>query len=529
MDLEALTRSRSELVGDYFFKQRLALVFIFGFVFAVFVSSFIFVSPIVSVWLALLAFAVLAGEKIWHKKVNKETIVFSVILISLSLGSLRYAIKDFHIPEPSLESAVGNVIEITGIVVDEPEPRESSTRLLIKTPSEKILVSTSLYSHAEYGDEVRASGKLSKPGTIESDDGGRPFDYGKYLSKDDIYFIMNFAKIETLSSGHGSPVKRILFKIKRSFVEQTKEILSEPHSSLLAGLVVSGREAMPKGILEEFRRAGVVHIVVLSGYNITIIADFIRRLFENLLIRTGSARRFALAGPRLAAGASIASILLFVLMTGAQATVVRAAIMVLAVLAAKLFGRSYSAPRALLGAAFLMVVQNPKILAFDPSFQLSFLATFALIYVVPILDRFMRKLPQIWGLKSVAVTTIGTQIVILPLLVYSVGDFSLVSLPANMLILLIIPVTMLVGFLAVLISQASLFLALPLSYAAYILLSWILGISSFFGNLPFASVDAKRFPLWIAVGMYVLLFSWVVRDRLRLKRGQVFAREATLP
>src|SRR3989338_8115488 len=166
-------------------------------------------------------------------------------------------------------------------------------------------------------------GKLGEPGIIEDKNGSRPFDYSKYLSKDDIYYTLNFTKVEVLSGGYGNPVKRALFKIKRSFVRKTKEVLAEPYASLLSGLIVSGKEAMPKDILEEFRRAGVVNIVVLSGYNITIIAEFIRTVFKSA--------RFSLVG-----------ILLFVIMTGAQATVVRAALMVLAVMLAKMFHRKFS-------------------------------------------------------------------------------------------------------------------------------------------------------------------------------------------
>ena len=461
-------------------------VFIFGFVSGVLVSSLVFVSPLLSIMMVLLGVAILIVERISKGKLEKEALFLSLALLSFGLGALRYSIKDFH--EPLVPVS-------TGIVTSEPEQRENTTRFVFQADNgEKVLVNTDLYSPVQYGDRVQVEGKLEEPGIIEDENGGQPFDYGAYLSKDDIYYTLSFAEVEVLSSGHGNPVKRILFEIKRSFVRKTKEVLAEPYASLLSGLIVSGREAMPKDILEEFRRAGVIHIVVLSGYNITIIAEFIKTVFRSSAF-------------------SVVGIILFVIMTGAQATVVRAALMVLAVIFAKMFRRKFSAPRALLVAAFLMLIQNPKILVFDPSFQLSFLATSALIFVSPLLERYLKWCPEKWGLRSTLATTLATQTIVLPYLIYSMGNFSLVSLPANMLILLIIPATMLVGFIATLVAYISPIIALPFSYVAHLLLAWILGVSHYLGNLSFALFPIPLFPLWGVSVLYLLIIIFVWRSR----------------
>ena len=416
----------------------------------------------------------------------------------MGLGTLRYSIKDFH--EPLFPESVG-------VIASEPEQRENSTRFIfLSDNNERVLVNTDLYSSVQYGDRVEVSGKFEKPSVI--DDGGRPFDYGKFLAKDDIYHVLNFAELEVLSSGHGNPIKTALFKIKKSFTSKIKDILSEPYSSLLSGLIVSGREAMPKDILEEFRRAGIIHIVVLSGYNITIIAEFMRRLFYNLFL---FARVRAVS--RLAATASILGIVSFVLMTGAEATVGRAAIMVLTVIVAKMFGQNYSASRALLVAGFIMLLENPKILVFDPSFQLSFLATLALIYILPIVERYLKIVPENWGIRTIIATTIATQLTVLPLLIYSMGDFSLISLPANVLVLLVIPFVMLIGFLATVLAFISSFLALPFAYVTHLLLAWILGVSHVLGNLSFASITLPLVPLWLIILVYLVIFIFVWRSK----------------
>ena len=473
-------------------------VFIAGFVLGVLFSSFISIVPLVSLFIIIIGLTLLIAERIWNKRINKEVLFLSLLFLSFGLGALRYSVKDFH--EPLIPDS-------QGVVVNEPEQRENTTRFVLRADNgEKVLVNADLYSPVQYGDRVEVVGKFEKLGVI--DNGGRPFDYGKFLAKDDIYHVLNFAEVDVLSSGHGNLIKDRLFKVKKSFVSKIKEILSEPYSSLLSGLIVSGREAMPKDILEEFRRAGVIHIVVLSGYNITIIAEFMRRIFQNFFLITRIR-----AAPRLAAAASIIGVISFVLMTGAEATVVRAAIMVLTVIVAKMFGRNYSASRALLVAGFVMLLENPKILVFDPSFQLSFLATLALIYVVPIIDRYLKAIPEKWGLRMIVATTLATQLTVLPLLVYSIGDFSLVSLPANILVLLAVPLTMLVGFIATLIAYVSSILALPLSYITHLLLVWILGVSSTLGNLSFASVPVQPISIWLVTFLFLFIIIFVRRSR----------------
>lgn len=476
-------------------------ILIFGFFAGVFISSFVFIQPLVALLIIVVGVAVLIAEKIYSGNIVKEVIFLSLALVAFGAGSLRFAVKDFHeVLEPSS----------TGVVVSEPELRENATRFVMRADNgEKVLVSTDLYSDVVYGDKVEVNGTFRKPDII--DDGiGRPFDYAAYLAKDDIYHTLSFAEVEIVSSGHGNAVKNFLFDIKNAVVGKMREVLPEPESSLLAGLVVAGKGAMPQGILEEFRRAGIIHIVVLSGYNITIIAVFITKFFEAILMRAPRiVERMRVSGPRLAAGASVLGILLFVLMTGAEATVVRASIMALVVILAKVVGGNYSASRALLAAAFIMVLINPKVLVFDPSFQLSFLATCGLVWLTPIFEKWFSKIPEFWGTRSMLATTVATQVAVLPFLIWSMGDVSLVSLPANVLVLLFIPAAMGFGFAAAMLAFMSPILALPVSFIAHLILSWILGVSSVLGNLSFALVAVPRFSFLVVIGGYILIALFV--------------------
>jgi len=467
-------------------------VFLWSFIVGILVVSFVSISPLVSLFICILALGVLVAEKILYEKISKIIFLVCLALFAFGLGVLRFDVKDFHESEtPST----------TGIVSSEPEHRDSDVRFVFTADNnQKVLVTTNVFSPVQYGDRVEVLGKLKVPGIIDDNNGERPFDYGAYLSKDDIYFTESFARVNIISSGHGNPLVAWLLKIKNAFALKMKQILPEPESSLLAGLTISGKQALPKSVVADFTNAGVVQVIVLSGYNVTIIAEFFLLIFSFL-------------GLRLATGASAVGIVLFTLMTGASATVVRASIMVLVFLFGKIIGRQASASRLLLFTAFLMLVQNPKILVFDPSFDLTFIAMLALVYGVPVAEKYLHKIPEKYGARMLVATTLATQIAVFPYLLYNVGAVSVVSLFSNALIMFIVPLTMLVGFLATFLAFVSTIIAWPLSFGAHLLLLWILSVAHFFGNLSFSLIKISHFSMWLTLVLYAGLIFIVWRSR----------------
>jgi len=267
--------------------------------------------------------------------------------------------------------------------------------------------------------------------------------------------------------------------------------IPEPYASFAGGLTIGAKKSIPKDLQEDFKTTGVIHIVVLSGYNITLVADFVMRVFSFL--------------PKYF-GISLGSIgiVLFVLMTGASATAVRASIMALLAILARTTGRVYEITWALFITAFLMVLHNPKILRFDTSFQLSFLATLSLIYLSPKLKEKFSWVPEKWQFREIVSSTIAAQVFVLPLLLYKIGDLSLVALPVNFLILVFVPLTMVLVFLAGGVGVFSALLAMPLGWASYLLLRYEIFIVEFFAKLPFAAVGIKYFPLWLMLAVYFL-------------------------
>jgi len=472
-------------------------VFLWSFIVGVLFVSFVPVSPLVSVFVIVIALGIFTSEKIWQESLSKIIFLFCLSLFAFGLGILRYDAKNFH------ETKIPTT---TGMVSNEPEHRDTNVRFVFRADNgEKVLVTTNVFSPIQYGDRVEVLGKLQTPGIIKDASGGKPFDYGAYLSKDDIYYTESFARVNIISYGHGNRVLTWLIKIKNAFTNKMKQILPEPESSLLAGLTVSGKQALPKTIVDDFTNAGVVQVIVLSGYNVTIIAEFFLLIFSFL-------------GLRMATGISGVGIILFTLMTGASATVVRASIMVLVFLFGKIIGRQASAGRLLLFTAFLMLMQNPKILVFDPSFDLTFIAMLALVYGVPVAEKYLQKIPKKFGVRTLVATTLATQIAVFPYLLYNVGAVSIVSLFSNALIMFVAPLTMLVGFLATFLAFVSTIIAWPLSFIAHLLLFWILGVAHLFGNLSFSLIKINHLSVWFILLLYAGLIFIVLRSQGSLRK-----------
>ena len=468
-------------------------IFITGFIGGVAFRSFFDFGLAFAIFILILAVVVFLTKFVTEK--HTIMVLVSLGILAFGLGILRFDIGEQEIGDPFLESHIEERLNLAGVVIDEPDERENHTRLRVELEtadeedvSTRALIITERFPKYRYGDRLLISGVLEKP-TNFVNDLGREFDYISYLQKDDIYYTLPFPDIEKIGEGEGHPVKEVLFGIKQRFLESAQKLIPDPHVSLLGGLVVGAKQSLGEELQDDFRKTGIIHIVVLSGYNVTIVAEAIMRFFSFL--------------PRFA-GASLGavSIVFFAVMTGASATIVRASIMALLVIIARHTERTYEITRALFLAGFLMVLHNPMIVVFDPSFQLSFLATLGLIYLAPHIEKYFKLVPTKWQLREFATATIATQIFVLPLLLYMMGELSLVALPVNLLILMFVPLTMLFGFLAGMIGMVSAILATPFTLVTYFLLAYELMVVDLFASLPFASVSIPYFPVWLVFSLY---------------------------
>lgn len=472
-------------------NQKIAIVLLSGFIAGVLFSSFVSFGWVFAGFFVFAGFVVFLISFISENR--KFVVLVAIFLTMVGLGIARYEMKNAR--DFSLDENIGRRVVLQGIITDEPDERENYTRLVMKADGAKILLTANRYPEFKYGDEIKANGILKKPQNLNED-----FNWQDYLTKDDIYYEMFYPQIELIASGKGIFLKSWLFSVKEKFIGVLNNIMPEPNASYMAGVTIGARKSMPKNLLDDFKKTGIIHVVVLSGYNITLVADFIMRLFSFLPQALG-----------ISLGAI--GIILFTTMAGASAATVRAAIMALLVILARATGRIYAITWALFLTGFFMVLHNPKVFRFDAGFQLSFLATLALIYLSPYFEKKFYFLTNKWKIREIVSATVSTQIFVLPLLLYKTGIFSAVALPVNFLILIFMPVTMFFGFAT---AGAGMFwnvLAIPFGWASYALTQYELLVVKLFANLPFASFAIKNFPLILTFAIYAIYAIFIYRLR----------------
>ncbi len=483
--------------GWYFYTA------IIGFTFGIFISSVYTLDLAWIVYVGLIAIVVgIIARRGSKASSSGNLFLVSLFFFAVAFGMLRFGYATVGQHNLAYESLVNSTVSLEGVVIREPDLRERSMHLYVQVDDELLLVKTNRYSNVAYGDYISFEGKLKKP-ELFTTDLGRVFDYPKYLRARGVEYVVPFADVSVLSHGHGNMFLAPLLRFKQAFIRRIEQIIPEPAVGLAEGLLLGVKQALGEDLESIFRRTGIIHIVVLSGYNITIVVLFITYTLSYFL-----PFRFRLAFGLLA-------IMSFALMVGLSSTVVRASIMASLLLLAQNQGRTYAVIRALFFAGAIMLLINPYLLVYDIGFELSFLATLGLLLFAPFIEKIAGFVPVVFHVREFFSATVATQLFVLPILLYNIGEFSIVAVLVNVLVLPMVPVAMLLTFFTGMISFIYQPLATLLGYATYFSLQYIIDVASIFAELPFASVAIKSFSFYMVIISYIgiMLFLYYLHDK----------------
>lgn len=445
-----------------------------------------------------------------REKIPQRFVILCVIFfIGVVCGQIRMMFVGVP-TDSTFDSLVSQPIVLVGKIVSEPVVSSGvqkldvhATKVMYNNSTTDVdigvRVSTESYMPYTYGDMVIATGTLKIPERIVGND-GREFDYAMYLYKEGIGYTLSYAKVEKIGET-GSYIFNILYGTKRLLVNSIRDVFSQSRAQLLSGILL-GTSGISKQIENDFRLSGLSHIVVLSGYNITVVAESVRTIVSFVGLPFGYLW-------------SIVSVILFVLMSGASSSALRAGIMAVIALFGKEQGKTYNASRALLVAVVGMIIWNPFILLYDPSFHLSVIATCGVLFLTPIVYKLCTRIPERFGLRELSATTIGAQIAVLPYLIYMTGVVPLLSFVANMLVLPFIPATMLGGFLASVVGIVSPLLGTIVGLPTSLLLSYELYVAKIFASLSNTIIHIPAVPVFVLVVTYMCyigLYMWYIQN-----------------
>jgi competence protein ComEC len=227
-----------------------------------------------------------------------------------------------------------------------------------------------------------------------------------------------------------SRLLRPIFSFKDRMVGIYRRSLPEPAASLLAGIVLGEKSALPSAFWQALRKTGTLHIVVASGANINFFAGFLMAILPFLFSR------------KLAYLITVVLIWFYVVLAGGEAPIFRAGVMGTIAYFGLTLGRTSEGIRTLLLAALILLLLRPLSL-FDLGFQLSFAATLGIILFSNQNWGVIEKLGKRLG--RVLKTTLSAQVFTLPIIFLNFGTFPWLSPLVNLLVYWTIPVLMSLG------------------------------------------------------------------------------------
>ncbi len=455
---------------------------------------------------------------LWHKRLERFLLLCLLVFV---FGGMRFLISIPSHDFSRIEYYNGNKIILQGWVSAEPDIRISEARYTVSVlckgnPCEKVngkvIIKTLLYPQYSYGDKLEINCSLQEPENFVTAPRRDPavavadsnFNYKKYLAKQGVWSVCLNPKVVSLGENQGNFLFKAMFRMKSAIQNQMSRLWPEPANSLMAGVLYGSRSGMPQDLLDNFTRTGVSHIVAVSGYNVSIIV----MVLNVCLIYIGLSRRKSFWFLSFL-------ILAFVFFSGATASVVRAGVMAAIVLVAQHVGRLSAAGRTLVYAAVIMLLFNPYVLIWDAGFQLSFLSTFGLVYLSPILESFvLRKVKvssKLAPLVEILITTISAIVATLPLILFQFGRLSVVAPLVNVLVLWLVPWLMLFGFLALIISWLFFPLGQAVAWVAGLGLNYVIIIVDWFGGKSWSAADIQ-IPVLAMLVMYSLIIIFVIRN-----------------
>lgn len=372
-----------------------------------------------------------------------------------------------------------------------------------KEVKEKVQVQVKLLTQEEKkkalrwkrGDNAEITGQLERPGTARNFDG---FDYRQFLRSNEIHWIFKVKGISKVVVQEPEIWKLShLFRwndgVREYLGGRIDQLFSGVNAGYMKGLIIGDKDDLDPDTFAEFSRLGLTHILAISGMHVAVFVGSLLFIFKACRLT----RETSLT-------AVIFLIPIYVLLTGASPSVVRAGVMGMIGFYAARRGLLKDGLHILSATAWMMLLWNPYFLL-NVSFQLSFLVTAGLMLFVPKLMPFLSFVPR-WLAGTVGVT-LAAQFVSFPLTIYYFNQFSLVSFLANLLMVPLISLIVLpMGTIALIVGLVWLTGA-----------KWIARITEGLNAFTFSSVEWMNssptfitlWPspkLWWIVSYYIVLY-----------------------
>lgn len=402
-----------------------------------------------------------------------------VVVGGLLLGTVRAS--TFSEQLRSLDVYVGQTVTLQGSLSQDPVQKGDTT--LWQVQLHKVMIGNTSHVGEVYAtvasDEVLRRGDRVEIRAKAGDGFGN--------------FQLSFYRAELV---YHQRAQDIFLDARDRFAEAVRSVMPEPEASLGLGFVVGQKSALPDDLVEQLKIVGLTHIVVASGYNLTILVRFARRLLSR------RSRYLALVG-------SVVLVAGFVMISGFSPSMNRAAIVTGLSLLAWYYGRQFHPVQLILYVASVSAFLYPVYLWSDLGWLLSFAAFTGVLVVAPIVNKILwRKRDEPPAVGQMVVETLSAELMTLPIIMVSFGYIPIFGLLANMLVAPVIPLAMAATFVAGLAGLVSPVLAI-LAMPASIIIAYVVSVVTKLSSVPWAQVTTEAAPIVAAV-WYGLLGAWTM-------------------
>ena len=390
-----------------------------------------------------------------------------------------------------------SIISAMAVVVKGPSEGEYNYKYTVKARTGKyknkkfiVYINKKNKKLLEYGDLVEIKGEYSAPEVARNYKG---FDYSQYLKTLNIYGTIKVEEAKIINKNQLSPILISINNIKEKVIDNANRNMPKRTANLLLGILIGERDNIQEDIIESFRTANLSHILAVSGAHTSYIILGITYLISK-----------SKTPKRIGYIITIIILLIFIMITGASYSVVRACIMAIVVIGAKICYRKENFFTSICISLIIILIQNPFAIN-DIGLKLSFMGTAGIVIFNKSITNFFIKLKIKQKIAEALSVTFSAQLMIMPITILNFNTISLTFFISNILASPLLGIIIIFGFISIFISSILNPISKILFLILHIFLELLILVSKVTEKIPGSSILVKTPNILFAIVYYILI------------------------
>lgn len=390
-----------------------------------------------------------------------------------------------------------SIISATAVVIKGPSEGEYNYKYTVKARTGKyknkkfiVYINKKNKKLLEYGDLIEIKGEYSAPEVARNYKG---FDYSQYLKTLNIYGTIKVEESKIINKNQLSPILISINNIKEKMIDNANRNMPKRTANLLLGILIGERDNIQEDIIESFRTANLSHILAVSGAHTSYIILGITYLISK-----------SKTPKRIGYIITIINLLIFIIITGASYSIVRACIMAIVVIGAKICYRKENFFTSICISLIIILIQNPFAIN-DIGLKLSFMGTAGIVIFNKSITNFLIKLKIKQKIAEALSVTFSAQLMIMPITILNFNTISLTFFISNILASPLLGIIIIFGFISIFISSILNPISKILFLILHIFLELLILVSKVTEKIPGSSILVKTPNILFAIVYYILI------------------------